>query len=85
MRSMTLRLSTAAAIGTLVLVIAGPAASAQEPNARASCLAKVFQAQAVAAPQTVSDRIHFIREFFLEGSPFGQALKPLAQNSTCPQ
>jgi hypothetical protein len=84
MLSITRRTSTAAAVGLLAFVVATPSAHAAGPNDRASCLGKVFQAQAVEAPQTVSDRIHLIRENFLGGTPFGQALLPLAQNSTCP-
>ena len=84
MQSFTRRMSIASAAGVLALVIASPAAQAAGPNERASCLGKVFQAQAVEAPQTVSNRIHFIREFFLGDTPFGEVLRPLAQNSTCP-
>jgi len=79
MRSLVRTMATAGVVGVLVTLGAGPAAAAGEPDDRASCLAHVFQAQAVAAPQTVSDRILFIREFLLEGGQFGQALKPLAQ------
>jgi hypothetical protein len=39
----------------------------------------VFQSQAVSAPQTVSNRILEIRDLHLQGAPFGQVLKPLAQ------
>lgn len=79
MHSFTRSIVTAAVAATVVVVgSAGPAAAAQEPNGQASCLATVFQAQAVAAPQTVSDRILEIREFMLQGAPFGQVLKPLA-------
>ena len=48
-----------------------------------SCLAKTFQAQAVEAPQTVSNRIKEIREYFLGDTPFGQVLFPLAQVKDC--
>jgi hypothetical protein len=84
MQSIARRTSTAAAAGVLAFVVATPVASAEGPNEPASCLAKVFQAQAVEAPQTVSDRILFIRENFLGDTPFGQVLLPLAHNSTCP-
>lgn len=83
MRSFTVRMSTSAAAGALLLAVAGPAAAAEGPNDSASCLAQVFQAQAVDGPRTVSDRILFIREFLLQGDQFGQVLKPLAQ-SNCP-
>jgi hypothetical protein len=84
MQSIARRTSTAAAAGFLAFVVTTPAANAAGPNERASCLGKVFQAQAVEAPQTVSDRIHFIRANFLGETPFGQVLLPLAHNSTCP-
>lgn len=79
MRSFTLRAATVGVAGALLFLTAGPAAAAQEPNEHAPCLATVFQAQAVAAPQTVSNRILEIREFYLDGAPFGQVLKPLTQ------
>lgn len=66
--------------GALVLVVAGPAGAAQSPNENATCLGKVFQAQAVEAPRTVSNRILEIRKYYLEGTPFGQALKPLSHD-----
>ena len=76
--------SAAAAVGALVLLAGAPAASAAgAPNDRSSCLAKVFQAQAVEAPQTVSNRIKEIRELFLGDTPFGQVLYPLAQVKDC--
>lgn len=78
MRSTIVRASTAVAAAALVLLPAGPAVAAQQPNDQATCLAAVFQAQAVDAPRTVSDRILEIRALYLQGSPFGQALKPLA-------
>jgi hypothetical protein len=84
MQSIARSTSTAAAAGLLAFVVATPTANAEGPNEMASCLGKVFQAQAVEAPRTVSDRIHFIRENFLGDTPFGQVLLPLAQNSTCP-
>jgi hypothetical protein len=83
MRTFTHTCGTAAVIGALALVSTAPAAAALEPNDQASCLALVFQAQAVDEPRTVSDRILFIREFLLQGDQFGQVLKPLAQ-SRCP-
>jgi hypothetical protein len=80
----TTRLSTAVAAAALALAVAAPAASAAgAPNENSSCLAKVFQAQAVDAPRTVSDRIKEIREFFLGDTPFGQVLYPLAQVKNC--
>jgi hypothetical protein len=82
--SSTLKSSAAAAAGALVLVVGAPGASAAgAPNDNSSCLAKVFQAQAVEAPQTVSNRIKEIREFFLGDTPFGQVLHPLAQVKDC--
>lgn len=86
MRSLTLRMPTAVAAGVLLLVGTGPAAAAQEPNDQASCLAKVFQAQAVSEPRTVSSRILEIREFWLQGDQFGQVLKPMARGTAeyCP-
>lgn len=81
MRSITLTMSALAVGGTLVLGMAEPAAAAQEPDEQASCLAKVFQAQAVDEPRTVSNRILEIREFLLQGDQFGQVLKPLAQGT----
>lgn len=79
MRSLRMSMAAVAAAGGLVLAAGGPAGAAQAPNESAPCLAQVFQAQAVSAPQTVSDRILEIRELYLEGSPFGQVLKPLTQ------
>jgi len=79
MRPSTLIVSTA--VAATILLQGGPAAAGQQPDQHAPCLAHVFQAQAVAAPQTVSDRILEIRELYLEGNPFGLALKPLAQSS----
>ncbi|HSK27153.1 MAG TPA: hypothetical protein VK894_09615 [Jiangellales bacterium] len=81
MRPITGTICTAAAAGALVLGMAGTAAAAQQPSGQGSCLAKIFQAQAVDAPRTVSDRILFIRDFELHGDPFGQALKPLARGT----
>ena len=49
-------------VGVPVLAVGGPAATAEAPNQQVPCLAHVFQAQAVSAPQTVSDRILEIRE-----------------------
>ena len=85
MRSTILRAATAGVAGTLVLLTAGSAwawkaSAAQEPNGHATCLANVFQAQAVAAPQTVSDRILFIRDVLLGDDQFGQVLQPLAHD-----
>ena len=80
MRSIILRAATAGLAGTLVLLAAGSASAAQEPNEHATCLAEVFQAQAVAAPQTVSDRILFIRDVLLGDDQFGQVLQPLAHD-----
>lgn len=81
MRVIRLTMSAVAASGAVVLGLAEPAAAAQEPDEQASCLAKVFQAQAVDPPQTVSNRILEIREFLLQGDEFGQVLKPLAQGT----
>ena len=80
MRLVTLGMSTAAAAGALTLLLASQAAASQSPSERASCLAQVFQAQAVGEPGAVADRIHFIREVLLQGDSFGQVLKPLAQD-----
>ena len=80
MRSTILRAATAGVAGTLVLLTAGSASAAQEPNGHATCLAEVFQAQAVGAPQTVSDRILFIRDVLLGDDQFGQVLQPLAHD-----
>jgi hypothetical protein len=83
--SPTLTTSAAAAAGALVLVLGAPSASAAPgaPNENSSCLAKTFQRQAVEAPQTVSNRIKEIREFYLGDTPFGQALQPLAHLKDC--
>ena len=79
MTSLTLRVTSAAAGGVLLLGLTGPAAAAApEPSSEASCLAKIFQAQAVDEPQTVSNRILEIREYLLGDDQFGQVLKPLA-------
>lgn len=83
MHSFAVRMSTASATLALLFVLAAPGAAAQSPDDDASCLATVFQAQAVDEPRTVSDRILFIRDFLLQGDQFGQVLKPLAQSS-CP-
>ena len=83
MRSVSVKVCVAAMATGLVLGAAGPASASQSPNENASCLGTVFQAQAVDEPRTVSNRIHEIRELYLDGTPFGQALKPLAQ-SRCP-
>lgn len=80
MRSHKVTISVALITSGLVLAGAATAHAAQSPNENASCLGVVFQAQAVDEPRTVSNRIHEIREFFLDGTPFGQALKPLAQS-----
>jgi hypothetical protein len=80
MRASILRTATAGVATTLFFLTAGPASAAQEPNGHATCLAEVFQAQAVAAPQTVSDRILFIREVLLGDDQFGQVLQPLAHD-----
>ena len=82
MRSLVLRSAVAGLAGGLLLLTGGPAVAAGAPNDQAPCLPHVFQAQAVEAPQTVSDRILEIRELYLEGAPFGQVLKPLTR-STC--
>lgn len=79
MRTSAISVAAAVAAGAAVLVAGGPAAAAGAPSPQAPCLAQVFQAQAVAAPQTVSDRILEIRELYLDGAPFGQVLTPLAQ------
>lgn len=81
MRRISITLATAAASGALLLGMAGPAGAAGEPNGSSSCLAKIFQAQAVSGPQVVSDRILEIREYWLDGGQFGQALKPMATGS----
>ena len=84
MQRTSIRTATVLAAAGLVIVLGGPAASASgTPNENSSCLAKTFQAQAVEAPQTVSDRIKEIREYFLGDTPFGQVLFPLAQVKDC--
>lgn len=84
MQRIGIRTATALAAAGLVIVLGGPAASAVgSPNENSSCLAKTFQAQAVEAPQTVSNRIKEIRELFLGDTPFGQVLFPLAQVKDC--
>ena len=84
MQRIGIRTATALTAAGLVLVLGGPAASAAgSPNENSSCLAKTFQAQAVEAPQTVSNRIKEIRELFLGDTPFGQVLFPLAQVKDC--
>ena len=80
MRSFTRRAVTAGFAVTLVLLAAGPASAAGQPNEHATCLGEVFQAQAVSGPQTVSNRIHEIRELYLGDGQFGQALQPLAHD-----
>ena len=72
--------ASAGVVGAVFFLTAGPAAAAQAPNENAPCLATVFQAQAVAAPQTVSNRILEIRELYLDGAAFGQVLQPLAHD-----
>ena len=79
MRALMIGLMTTVAAGATVMAVGSPAAAAGAPSQQAPCLAHVFQAQAVSAPQTVSDRILEIRELYLDGAPFGQVLKPLAQ------
>lgn len=79
MRTSAISVATAVTAGVAVLVVGGPASAAGAPSQQAPCLAHVFQAQAVSAPQTVSDRILEIRELYLDGAPFGQVLTPLAQ------
>jgi hypothetical protein len=64
----------------VLVVTAGPAGAAGTPDANATCLAEVFQAQAVSAPRTVSNRILEIRELYLQGAAFGQVLQPLAHD-----
>ena len=84
MQRIGIRTATALTAAGLVIVLGGPAASAAgSPNENSSCLAKTFQAQAVEAPQTVSNRIKEIRELFLGDTPFGQVLFPLAQVKDC--
>lgn len=84
MQRIGIRTATALAAAGLVIVLGGPAASAAgSPNENSSCLAKTFQAQAVEAPQTVSNRIKEIREFLLGDWQFGQALQPLAHLKDC--
>lgn len=68
---------TAGVAATLMLLTATPASAAGAPDQHAPCLAYVFQAQAVEAPQTVARRIQEIRALYLGDAPFGQALKPL--------
>lgn len=80
MRSLTHTAAAAGIAGAVLFLTAGPAAAAQEPNEHAPCLATVFQAQAVAAPQTVSNKILEIREFLLGDDQFGQVLQPLAHD-----
>ena len=72
--------ASAGVAGAVLSLTAGPAAAAHAPNDNAPCLATVFHAQAVAAPQMVSDRILEIRELYLNGTPFGQVLQPLAHD-----
>lgn len=79
MRTSILATLTAGLAAAAVALVAAPASAAQAPDEHAPCLATVFQAQAVAAPQTVSDRILEIRELYLEGDQFGQVLRPLTQ------
>ncbi|HSF37992.1 MAG TPA: hypothetical protein VLA70_17835 [Nocardioides sp.] len=79
MRASVFGLATTVVVGVAVLAVGGPASAAGAPSPQAPCLAQVFQAQAVSAPQTVSDRILEIRELYLDGAPFGQVLTPLAQ------
>ena len=81
----TIKTSTAAVVCAIALLAGSPSASAApgSPNGSSSCLAKIFQAQAVAAPQTVSDRIAFIREYLLGDWQFGQALQSLAHIKDC--
>ena len=79
MRALKIGLMTTVAAGATVLAVGSPATAAGAPSQQAPCLAHVFQAQAVSAPQTVSGRILEIRELYLDGAPFGQVLKPLAQ------
>ena len=81
MRSLTMMLCTTAAAGVMLVGTGGPAGAALEPDERSSCLAKIFQPQAVDEPQTVSDRILFIRDYELQGDRFGQVLKPLAMGT----
>jgi hypothetical protein len=80
MRTFTRIAVSAGVAGAALFLTAGPAAAAQAPNGNAPCLATVFQAQAVAAPQTVSNRILEIRELYLDGAAFGQVLQPLAHD-----
>jgi hypothetical protein len=88
MRSLTRNAAAAGIVGGLLLLSAGPAAAAGAPAAgpgapddRAVCLATVFQAQAVAGPRTVSDRILEIKEFLLGDDQFGQAIQVLLRYS----
>lgn len=82
MRSLPFRIATVTTAGVaVVLALSSPASASQQPNQQASCLAKIFQAQAVDQPRTVSNRILEIREYDLQGDPFGQALKPLAHGT----
>jgi hypothetical protein len=80
MRSFTRAAAVTGVAGAVLFLTTGPAAAAQAPNESAPCLATLFQAQAVAAPQTVSNRILEIRDLYLDGTPFGQVLQPLSHD-----
>jgi hypothetical protein len=82
--SSTLKSSAAAAAGALVLVVGAPGASAAPgaPNENSSCMAKVTQPQAVGAPRTVSDKIHWIQDI-IGDYPLGQVLATLGQVKDC--
>lgn len=80
----TRSVALAAAAAAAVLLPAAPATAAGAPDEHAPCLAVVFQAQAVGAPQTVALRIREIRTDLLGDDKFGQVLQPLAKApSTC--
>ncbi|GAA1478474.1 hypothetical protein GCM10009623_29200 [Nocardioides aestuarii] len=80
MHTTLLRAAAAAGAAALLVLTPGPASAAGEPADEASCLARVFQAQAVEAPRTVAARILEIREFYLGDDAFGQVLQPLAHD-----
>lgn len=82
-RTTTRRAAAAVVAAGLLVGAAAPASAAGRPAPEASCLAVVFQAQAVAGPRTVSDRIAEIRDLFLGDTPFGTVLAPLAQTDDC--
>jgi hypothetical protein len=78
------RTSAALAATALALVLGAPGASAVPgaPNENSSCMAKVTQPQAVDAPRTVSDKIHWIQDL-IGDYPLGQVLSTLGQIKDC--